>query len=182
MTIWGISAVIYIIVSQKWEKKLRQFETFSWQELHVNTLVLLIQNIVIFNIYKFNNWCRKQEASQVPFNSNINTDMRIRKPTVFLLYRQTPQAPGWQGPGDNTLSLFYWIWTHFPSYHLLSVSRDQTENILNKVINICSKITGTALKTLQLYKKAKPIMSDCSHHLHHLTHSLMSAAISSLDS
>lgn len=144
---------------------------------------LFIQNIVIFNIYKFNHWCRKYEASQVHSNSNINTDMRIRKPTVFLLYRQTPQAPGWQGPGDNTLSLFYWIWTHFPSCHLQSVSRDQTENILNKVINICSKITGTALKTLQLHKKAKPIMSDCSHPLHHLTlvHSLMSAAISSLD-
>lgn len=45
-------------------------------------------------------------------------------------------------------------------------------NVLNKVVNVRSKITGTAQETLwdlynkQLWKKAESILSDCSHPLH----------------
>ncbi len=46
------------------------------------------------------------------------------------------------------------------------------KNILNKVVNVCSIMTGTAQETLQdlynnqLHKKAENILSDCSHPLH----------------
>lgn len=106
--------------------------------------------------------------NKLTFESNTNTIYKKSQQRQFCLRKLSKfQAD------SSLMTMFYRSFIESVITFSFTCWFSSQKNVLNKVVKVCSKITGIAQETLhylynkQLHKKAEFILSDCSHPLHH---------------
>ena len=86
--------------------------------------------------------CYKYLDNKLSFESNTDVVYKESQQCLYCLRKQ------------SKFQVARTLMTHFLFYLLVAISQGQTNKILNKVVNVCSKITGTVQVPLQdLYNK-----------------------------
>ena len=133
-----------------------------------NSTVIDGQDVEIVESYKY---LGTKIDNKLTFESNTNKIYKKSQQRLFCLRKLSKFQVD-----SSLMTMFYHAFIEsvitFSFICWFSSLRVKQKNVLNKVVKVCSKITGSALKTLQdlynkqLHKKAESILSDCSHPLH----------------
>lgn len=100
--------------------------------------------------------------------SMLNRKEISHGPATLLSWQQREL----DGPNIETVDFYKYLGINVA----IDISQGQTQNVVNRVVNVCSRITGTAHETLQnlyskqLRKTEQSILSDCSHPFNSFCH------------